>query len=118
MALRFRLTVTCRLRRTGLLAAVDRRYLGRNHETQVPWSGRERERGAIAERADAFHGAHEQQYGFASAVETVQVASVKARATGAPAGPSVPRLEPGPDAAPTGERGAVHAFLNTREVGV
>ena len=94
----------------------DLRYLGQNYEIQVPWSGRELDRGAIAELPDAFHGAHEQQYGFSSAVETVQLVSVKAKAVGAPAGgPPVPRLEPGPDAAPTGERGAVHAFLSTRE---
>ena len=85
----------------------DLRYVGQNYEIQVPWSGRKLNRGAVAELARAFHAAHEQQYGFASQIETIQLVSVKAKAVGALPAPPIPRLEPGPDAVQCGERKTV-----------
>ena len=93
--------------RRSLEWTADLRYLGQNYEIQVPWSGRELDRSAIAELARAFHAAHEQQYGFASVVETIQLVSVKAKAVGTLPAPAIPRLEPRPDAAPSGERETV-----------
>ena len=93
--------------RRSLEWTADFRYLGQNYEIQVPWSGRELARSAIAELARAFHAAHEQQYGFASAVETIQLVSVKAKAVGTLPAPPIPRLEPRPDAAPADERETV-----------
>lgn len=87
--------------------SADLRYVGQNYEIQVPWNGRELDRGAIAELAEAFHAAHERQYGFASGVETIQLVSVKAKAVGALPAPPVPRLGARPDAAPGGERETV-----------
>ena len=91
-------------RRRSLEWSADLRYLGQNYEIQVPWSGRTFDRGTVAELAEAFHAAHELQYGFASSVESVQLVSVKAKADGALPAPAIPRLEPRPDASPTGER--------------
>ena len=93
--------------RRSLEWTADLRYLGQNYEIQVPWNGRTFDRDAIAELAEAFHAAHELQYGFASAVEAIQLVSVKATAVGALSAPPIPRLEPGPDAVPTGERETV-----------
>ena len=85
----------------------DLRYLGQNYEIQVPWSGRKLDRALIAGLADAFHAAHEQQYGFSSPVEAIQLVSVKAKAVGDLPAPPIPRLAPAPDAAPCGERRTV-----------
>ena len=85
----------------------DLRYVGQNYEIQVPWSGERLGRDATAELAGAFHAAHEQQYGFASTAETIQFVSLKAKAIGALPAPPIPRLEPGPEATPRGERAAV-----------
>lgn len=86
---------------------VDLRYVGQNYEIQVPWTGRKLDRAASAELADAFHAAHERQYGFASEVEAIQLVSVKAKAVGALPAPPVPLLEARPDAVPRGERETV-----------
>ena len=87
--------------------SADLRYVGQNYEIQVPWNGRQVDRNTVAEIADAFHAAHERQYGFASATEAIQLVSVKAKAVGALPAPPIPRLEPGPEAAPCGERRTV-----------
>ena len=87
--------------------SADLRYVGQNYEIQVPWNGRELDRGAIAELAVAFHAAHERQYGFASDVETIQLVSVKAKAVGALPATPVPRLGARPDAVPGSERETV-----------
>ena len=94
--------------RRSLEWTTDLRYVGQNYEIQVPWSGRAFDRGAVAELAQAFHAAHEQQYGFASEVETIQLVSVRARAVGALPVPPIPRLDPRPDATPAGERAVVY----------
>lgn len=93
--------------RRSLEWSADLRYLGQNYEIQVPWSGRMLDRAASAALAEAFHAAHERQYGFASAAETIQLVSVKAKAVGALPAPPIPRLEPGPDAVPFARRETV-----------
>ena len=87
--------------------SADLRYLGQNYEIQVPWNGTRFDRRAFAELADTFHAAHERQYGFASAAETIQLVNVKAKAVGALPVPPILRLEAGPDADPCGERETV-----------
>ena len=84
--------------------SADLRYLGQNYEIQVPWSGTALDRASIVALAGAFHAAHEQQYGFASRIETIQLVSVKVKSVGALPAPPIPRLEPAPAAAPAGER--------------
>ena len=93
--------------RRSLEWTADLRYLGQNYEIQVPWSGRRFGPGAIEELTAAFHVAHEQQYGFASAAETIQFVSLKVKSVGALPSLPVPRLEPRPEAAPAGERATV-----------
>ena len=93
--------------RRSLEWTADLRYVGQNYEIQVPWSGRVLDRSAAAALAEAFHAAHEQQYGFASGVEAIQLVSVRARAVGALPVPPIPRLNPRPDAAPAAERAVV-----------
>ena len=93
--------------RRSLDWSADLRYLGQNYEIQVPWRGQALDREAIGALAGAFHAAHEQQYGFASEVETIQLVSVKVKAVAALPAPPIPRLEPGPAAAPAGERETV-----------
>ena len=93
--------------RRSLEWSADLRYLGQNYEIQVPWGGEELDRNAIAELAESFHRAHERQYGFASAVETIQLVSVKAKAVGDLPAPPIPRLEPGPEGVPCAERETV-----------
>ena len=87
--------------------SADLRYLGQNYEIQVPWNGTRFDRRAFAGLADTFHAAHERQYGFASAAETIQLVNVKAKAVGALPVPPVLPLEAGPDADPCGERETV-----------
>ena len=86
---------------------VDLRYLGQNYEIQVPWSGRRFDANAISDLTAAFHAAHEQQYGFASATETIQFVSLKVKSVGALPSPPIPRLDPRPDAAPASDRDTV-----------
>ena len=93
--------------RRSLEWSADLRYLGQNYEIQVPWSGQALDRESLAALAGAFHAAHEQQYGFASEVETIQIVSVKVKSVAALPAPPIPRLEPGPDTAPAGERETV-----------
>ena len=93
--------------RRSLEWSADLRYLGQNYEIQVPWRGQALDREALEALASAFHAAHEQQYGFASEVETVQLVSVKVKSEAALPAPPIPRLEPGPAAAPAGERETV-----------
>ena len=93
--------------RRSLEWSADLRYLGQNYEIQVPWRGQALDREAIGALAGAFHAAHEQQYGFASEVETIQLVSVKVKSEAALPAPPIPRLEPGPAAAPAGERETV-----------
>ena len=63
--------------------------------------------GIIATLEDAFHAAHEQQYGFASAAETIQFVNLKIKASGAFPELPVPRLDPRPEAAPAEQRETV-----------
>ena len=83
------------------------RYLGQNYEIQVPWAGQRFDRDSIAALTGAFHSAHEQQYGFASAAETIQFVHLKVKAVGDLPSPPIPRLGPGPEAAPAGARETV-----------
>ena len=94
--------------------SADLRYVGQNYEIQVPWDGRALDARAIAALADAFHAAHERQYGFASDVETIQLVSVKAKAVGALPAPPIPRLAPTPDATPCAERRTVFEWGRPR----
>ena len=83
------------------------RYFGQNYEIRVPWGGRRLDLDSIATLAGAFHAAHEQQYGFASAAEAIQFVNLKAKAVGDLPSPPIPRLGPRPGAAPVGERETV-----------
>ena len=83
------------------------RYVGQNYEIQVPWSGQRFGPDSIETLSGAFHAAHEQQYGFASATETIQLVNLKAKAVGALPSPPIPRTKPGREALPAGEREAV-----------
>ena len=85
----------------------DLRYLGQNYEIQVPWTGDRFEPGTIAGLSARFHSAHERQYGFASAAETIQFVNLKVKALGVLPTPAVPRIEPGPQGSPAGERATV-----------
>ena len=93
--------------RRSLEWTADLRYVGQNYEIQVPWSGQALDRRAAAALTEAFHAAHEQQYGFASGAEAIQLVSVRARAVGALPVPPIPRLDPRPDTAPAAARAVV-----------
>lgn len=60
------------------------RYAGQGHELDIPISPREVGPTWIAELETAFHAAHAQRYGHAAPGESVELVSVRVRATVAP----------------------------------
>ncbi len=71
-------------------AALDMRYQGQSYELTVPLT-LPIDAQAIDAAATAFHAAHAQRYGYAMANETVEVVTVRVRASGPGARPELSR---------------------------
>lgn len=76
-------------------AAVDLRYLGQSYELTVPLALPITAEG-VAGATEAFHTAHRQRYGYAMPHEPVEVVTLRVRAIGPGARPSLPRQSLGP----------------------
>jgi N-methylhydantoinase A len=87
------------------------RYQGQSYELTIPFTPEIEnaalcladplplDRMALQEAVDAFHAAHEQRYGYAMRDETVQVVTLRVKASVPGRVPDLPREEPtGPDA--------------------
>ncbi len=81
----------------SLHAAVDMRYRGQSYELTVPLE-LPLSAGTVAQAAAGFHAMHAQRYGYAMEHETVEVVTVRLRATAPGARPALPVHAPAEDA--------------------
>lgn len=89
--------------------AVDLRYAGQNFELSIPFDGEAFDDGrAVALRGD-FDVAHDLAYGFAQAVEPVEIVNMRVKLTGILAKPPLPEIERSAEAAPVGRRDVAFA---------
>lgn len=78
-----------------LEAALDLRYRGQSYELTVPL-GQPATGEAVAQAVADFHRAHAARYGYAMDAEPVEVVTLRLRARGQGAQPTLPRQSPGP----------------------
>lgn len=86
---------------------MELRYKRQNFELSVPFSGDVVDARACAEIAAVFHAAHERNYGFSSATETIEFVNLKLKAIGELDKPALPTLVNTTPARPRGHRRAM-----------
>ena len=80
------------------------RYVGQNYEISLPVDVEQDDESLVRSISDAFHNAHEANYGFASKTEPIQIVNVAVKATGQLERPSLPKQPHGDPPDPVGHR--------------
>lgn len=100
----------------GKLWSVNARYFGQNYELTLPVTVDATDEALLAAIEQAFHSAHERNYGFSSQSEPIQIVNLSVKALGELEQLELPALPNGSGAKPQGYRQTMYGlgqWINT-----